>query len=133
MFPSYFNRYDEVIRLVETHHPEHISETLKHLAEIYATEDNYKAAEIQYLKANYWEEAVNMYQSKGLWEDAYRVARTHGGVETSRHVIYRWASTLPPDSAVKLLNKYGYINDCIDYNCHKGNVRSWNSFYLVLK
>jgi intraflagellar transport protein 172 len=99
-----------------------LGQTLKHLAEICIQEDNFKAAETHYVKAGLWPDAVEMYVNRGLWEDAHRVARNSGGVTAGKNVIFKWSAVLAPDTAVKLLNKFGYIYDCIDHLCLKGNV-----------
>lgn len=37
------------------------------------SEGLYKQAERHFVKAHDWKEAVNMYRTKDLWDDAYRV------------------------------------------------------------
>ena len=37
-------------------------------------EGQYKQAERHYVKSHAWKEAVNMYRSNSLWDDAYRVS-----------------------------------------------------------
>lgn len=47
--------------------------------------------------------------TQDLWEDAYRVAQNHGGPHSAKQVAFLWAKTLGGESAVKLLNKFGIL------------------------
>ena len=51
-----------------------------------------------------------MYRGSDAWEDAYRVAQTHGGPNSAKQVAFLWAKTLGGESAVKLLNKFGILD-----------------------
>lgn len=81
------------------------------------SQGKHRAAEIHYLAAGEWKAAMNMYRSQSLWEEAYRVAKQNGGLAAANQVAFLWASTLPIDSAIKLLNKYGILEACVDYAC----------------
>ena len=35
-----------------------------------------------------------MYRAHDLWDDAYRVAKTHGGLNAANQVAYLWAKNL---------------------------------------
>lgn len=35
-----------------------------------------------------------MYRAHNLWDDAYRVAKTHGGLNAANQVAYLWAKSL---------------------------------------
>jgi len=76
IYQKYF-RYDDVLRLVEEHHPEHTNDTMIHLAEVLLGEENYKGAEMQFIKANHWDRAVEMYEGRKMWEDAVRVGSNY--------------------------------------------------------
>lgn len=52
-----------------------------------------------------------------MWEEAYRVAKQNGGQAAANQIAFLWARSLPIDSAIKLLNKYGLLESCIDYAC----------------
>lgn len=88
-----------------------------HLAQQLEAQNKQRAAEIHYLAAGEWKAAMNMYRTQSLWEEAYRVAKQNGGPAAANQVAFLWASTLPIDSAIKLLNKYGILESCIDYAC----------------
>lgn len=60
---------------------------------------------------------MNMYRTLSMWEETYRVAKQYGGPAAANQVAFLWAQTLPIDSAVKLLNKFGLLEACVDYVC----------------
>uniref|UniRef100_A0A7N5KMR4 Intraflagellar transport protein 172 homolog n=1 Tax=Ailuropoda melanoleuca TaxID=9646 RepID=A0A7N5KMR4_AILME len=112
--------YDDMIRLVGKHHPDLLSDTHLHLGKELEAEGRLQEAEYHYLKAQEWKATVNMYRSSGLWEEAYRVAKAHGGANAHKHVAYLWAKSLGGESAVRLLNKLGLLEAAIDHaadNC----------------
>jgi hypothetical protein len=66
--------------------------------------------------ASEWKIAVQMYKNANQWEEAYRVSRAHGGVNAAKQVAYHWAISLKnPESAVKLLSRFGLLNQVVDY------------------
>uniref|UniRef100_A0A2K6MV73 Intraflagellar transport protein 172 homolog n=1 Tax=Rhinopithecus bieti TaxID=61621 RepID=A0A2K6MV73_RHIBE len=107
--------YDDVIRLVGKHHPDLLSDTHLHLGKELEAEDRLQEAEYHYLKAQEWKATVNMYRASGLWEEAYRVARTQGGANAQKHVAYLWAKSLGGEAAVRLLNKLGLLEAAVDH------------------
>lgn len=109
------NNYDNMIRLIKEYHPEMVTDTYLHLAREFESMKNYKQAELYFIQANDWKSAVNMYRKIDNWEDAYKVAKNHGGPVASKQVAYVWAKTLGGDSAVKLLNKLGLLDQSIDF------------------
>ena len=73
-----------------------------------------------------------MYRAHNLWDDAYRVAKSHGGLNAANQVAYLWAKSLGNhyiivnitryndtptggESAVKLLTKFGLLEAAVDY------------------
>lgn len=56
-----------------------------------------------------------MYRRVDNWEEAYKIAKSHGGPVASKQVAYLWAKTLGGDSAVKLLTKLGLLDQAIDF------------------
>lgn len=52
-----------------------------------------------------------------MWEESYRVAKQNGGTAAANQVAFLWSRTLSIDSAIKLLNKYGILEPCINYAC----------------
>ena len=57
-----------------------------------------------------------MYKNADLWEEAYRVSRTHGGANASKNIAYQWAMSLNnTESAVKLLSRFGLLNQVVDF------------------
>ncbi|KAJ8965104.1 hypothetical protein NQ317_005365, partial [Molorchus minor] len=87
-------QYDNMVRLVEKYHPNLLHTTHLHLGQ--------------------------QLEGQRLWEcgkRAYRVAKQNGGSTAANQVAFLWARTLPIDSAIKLLNKYGILEACINYAC----------------
>ena len=61
-----------------------------------------------------------MYRQANLWEDAYRIARVHAGETAEKQLAFLWARSLGGESAIKLLNRLGHVNDVIDIACSNG-------------
>ena len=57
-----------------------------------------------------------MYRAADKLEEAHRVAKSHGGPMASKQVAFLWAKSLGGDSAVKLLSKFGLLEEAIDYS-----------------
>uniref|UniRef100_A0A8C4VU35 Intraflagellar transport protein 172 homolog n=1 Tax=Gopherus evgoodei TaxID=1825980 RepID=A0A8C4VU35_9SAUR len=112
--------YDEMIRLVAKYHKDLLSDTHLHLGKELATEGRLQEAEYHYLEAKEWKATVNMYRVNDMWEDAYRVAKAHGGANSYKHVTYLWAKSLGGEAAVKLLNKFGLLEMAIDHAADNG-------------
>ncbi|XP_050517357.1 intraflagellar transport protein 172 homolog [Diabrotica virgifera virgifera] len=110
-------QYDNMVRLVERYHPNLLQTTHLHLGQQLESQGKYRAAEIHFLAINEWKAAMNMYRTLGMWEEAYRVAKQNGGPNAANQVAFLWARTLHIDSAIKLLNKYGILEPCINYAC----------------
>ncbi|CAG9768133.1 unnamed protein product [Ceutorhynchus assimilis] len=110
-------QYDNMIRLVEKYHPNLLQTTHLHLGQQLESQGKHRAAEIHYLACGEWKTAMNMYRTINMWEEAYRVAKQNGGATAANQVAFLWSRTLPVDSAIKLLNKYGILEPCINYAC----------------
>lgn len=102
---------------MERFHPDLLPTTHLHLAQQMEMQGKYRAAEVHFLAVGDWKAATNMYRTLGMWEEAYRVAKQSGGSAAANQVAFLWAKTLPIDSAIKLLNKYGILEACVDYAC----------------
>ncbi|XP_074847703.1 intraflagellar transport protein 172 homolog isoform X2 [Carettochelys insculpta] len=112
--------YDEMIRLVAKYHKDLLSDTHLHLGKELETEGRLQEAEYHYLEAKDWKATVNMYRVNDKWEEAYRVAKAHGGANSYKHVAYLWAKSLGGEAAVKLLNKFGLLEMAIDHAADNG-------------
>lgn len=110
-------QYDHMMRLVGHYHPDLVSVTHNHLAQELEAGKQYKLAEQHYILADDWKAAVNMYRVAEMWDEAYKVAKNHGGMEAGQQVAFVWAKHLGGDAAVKLLNRYNLLEACIDYSC----------------
>ncbi|XP_061785815.1 intraflagellar transport protein 172 homolog [Nerophis lumbriciformis] len=101
--------FDDVVRLVAKHHPDLLTETHLHLAKELEGESKFSEAEHYLMEAKDWKAAVNMYRLHDMWEDAYRIAKSHGGANAQKQVAYVWARSLGGEAAVKLLTKFGLL------------------------
>ncbi|XP_026810375.1 intraflagellar transport protein 172 homolog isoform X2 [Rhopalosiphum maidis] len=108
-------RYDEMMSLVSKYHSDLVSTTHVHLAHECETRGNYRAAEHHFVQAGEWKLAVKMYRSLDMWEEAYKIAKNNGGEYAAEQVAFLWAKSLGGDSAIKLLNRLGLLNECIDH------------------
>ncbi|XP_058274743.1 intraflagellar transport protein 172 homolog [Hemibagrus wyckioides] len=107
--------YDDVIRLVAKHHKELLQETHIHLAKELEVEERFQEAAYHYIQGENWKAAVKMYATNEMWEEAYRVSKSHGTASTHKQVVYLWAKNLGGKAAVKLLNKFSMLEDAIDF------------------
>ncbi|XP_046728666.1 intraflagellar transport protein 172 homolog isoform X1 [Silurus meridionalis] len=107
--------YDDMIRLVAKHHKELLQETHLHLAKELEVEGRFSEAEHHYIQGKDWKSAVNMYGTNEMWEEAYRVSKSHGAASAHKQVVYLWAKSLGGETAVKLLNKFGLLGDAIEF------------------
>ena len=110
-------QYENMMRLVQSYHPDLVQSTHTHLAQELESEGNHKSAESHFVEAGDWKSAVHMYRGADLWEDAYRVAQNNGGPHASKQVAFLWAKSIGGESGVKLLNKFGILEQGIDYAC----------------
>jgi len=108
-------QYDQMVRLVTTYRKDLLTETHLHLAQNLEHEGNYRQAEHHFVEAKDWKLAVNMYRTNDLWDDAIRVAKLHGGAAASKQVAFAWAVSLGGEAGAKLLQKFGLIEQAIDY------------------
>ncbi|TPX67270.1 hypothetical protein SpCBS45565_g03981 [Spizellomyces sp. 'palustris'] len=113
-------QYDQMIRLVTMYHKDLLVETHIYLAKSLETEGNYKQAEHHYVEGKDWKSAINMYCANNVYEEAYRVAKAHGGPTSAKQVAYLWARSLGGESAVKLLSKFGLLDAAIDFATENG-------------
>lgn len=59
---------------------------------------------------------MNMYRTRDLWEEAFRVAGAcKEQPELRKQVAFLWAKHLGGDSAMRLLNRLGLLDTAIDY------------------
>ncbi|KAI9137410.1 hypothetical protein BKA69DRAFT_1032603 [Paraphysoderma sedebokerense] len=113
-------QYDSMIRLVAVYHKDLLVETHLFLAKTLESESNFKLAERHYVEGKEWKSAVNMYCSNGLYEDAHRIAKTHGGIQPAKQVAYLWARSLGGEAAAKLLSKLDLLDYAIDFASENG-------------
>ncbi|KAJ3253804.1 hypothetical protein HK103_005291 [Boothiomyces macroporosus] len=112
--------YDNMIRLVTQYHKDLLTETHLYLGKTLESEGNLKQAEHHFIEANDFKSAINMYCSNNMFEEAYRVGKTHGGPNSAKQVAYLWARSLGGEAAVKLLSKFNLLDSAIDFATENG-------------
>ncbi|CAF3826487.1 unnamed protein product, partial [Rotaria magnacalcarata] len=111
--------YDALIRLVRQYYPDKMKDTEITIAKELEQEKRYKEAEMHYIQAGDWKSAANMYRLLDSWDDAYRIARQHGGPVPAQQVAFFWAKKLGGDAGVKLLNKLGHAEQALELACEQ--------------
>ena len=114
-------RYQDMIRLVTSYHSDLLKDTQVSIAKALENDGHWKQAEGYYIDSKDWKAAVNMYCINDLFEDAYRVAKTYGGVNTAIQVAFIWAKTLRGDSAFKLLQRLGLLDQVLELAAETGS------------
>ncbi|KAH0622981.1 hypothetical protein JD844_025935 [Phrynosoma platyrhinos] len=110
-----YKKYEEMLRLLARYHKDLLGDTHLHLGKELEAEGRLQEAEYHYLEAKDWKAAVNMFRVNNMWDEAYRVAKAHGGANSHKHVAFLWAKSLGGEAAVKLLNKFGLLEMAIDH------------------
>merc|ERR1719265_2741133 len=102
-----------------------LNDTYKHIAEQYEMKGNLKKAEHYYVEAKMWTSAMSMYRQLEKWEDAKRVAKTHGGKSAFEKVVLAQAHATfkehGAEAGAQLLAKHGLIEIAIDYAIEHSN------------
>ncbi|CAF1105880.1 unnamed protein product [Rotaria sp. Silwood1] len=111
--------FDALIRLVRQYYPDKMKDTEITIAKELEQEKRYKEAEMHYVQAGDWKSAANMYRLLDNWDDAYRIARQHGGPVPAQQVAFFWAKKLGGDAGVKLLNKLGHAEQALELACEQ--------------
>ena len=112
-------QYDNLVRIVMKYRRELLKETHLHLAKILEKENNLKQSEHHYIEGGDWNQAVEMYRSRDMWEEAIRVAKSNGTSKDLAEIAKKWAQTMDRDQGVKLLTKLGLVDAAIDFVCDK--------------
>ncbi|KAK7878726.1 hypothetical protein WMY93_030965 [Mugilogobius chulae] len=110
--------FDDVIRLVAKNHPDLLSETHLHLAKELELESRFSEAEYHFMEAGEWKAAINMFRANSMWEEAHRIAKSHGGANIQKQVAYLWAQSLGGEAAVKLLSRFSLLEYAIEFACN---------------
>ncbi|TPX62114.1 hypothetical protein PhCBS80983_g00643 [Powellomyces hirtus] len=112
--------YDHMIRLVAAYHKDLLTETHMYLGKTLETDGNFKQAEHHFIESQDWKSAINMYCANNMYEEAYRIAKSYGGPNSSKQVAYLWARSLGGESAVKLLSKFNLLDAAIEFATENG-------------
>ncbi|CAF0950446.1 unnamed protein product [Didymodactylos carnosus] len=111
--------YEGLLRLVKQYYPDKLKETELNIAKELEQEKRFKEAEVHYVQCGEWKAAANMYRLLDQWDDAYRIARQHGGPVPAQQVAFFWAKKLGGEAGVKLLNKLGHAEQGLELACEQ--------------
>lgn len=114
-------QYNEMIRLVEKHHPDLLPQTHQHLGQLLERDNHFSQAEQHYIAARDYKAAIRMYANQKQWEDAFRVAKANGDATDTKQVAYEWVVELGVPSGIKLLTKLNLLDAVIDVGCERTN------------
>jgi len=113
-------RFDDMVRLVQEHRPDLLKETHQFLAQTLEMEGSLRDAERHYIDAQEWHSAVNMYRSNEAWEDAFRVAKFHGGIAACKRVTIALLMAVGVVEGSKVLVKHGLVEAAIENAAENG-------------
>lgn len=113
-------RFDDMVRLVQEHRPDLLKETHQYLAQTLEGEGSLRDAERHYIDAQEWPSAVNMYRTSEAWEDAFRVAKFHGGVSACKRVTIALLMAVGVAEGSKVLTKHGLVEAAIEHATENG-------------
>lgn len=111
--------FDDMIRLVTQYRNSHLAEAHTQIAQQLEREGHLRQAEHHYIQAGDWINTVNMYRTNDKWNDAIRIAKSHGPSNSWKKVALEWAITTGGEAGgeagAKLLLKLGLVEEAINY------------------
>lgn len=78
-------------------------------------EQKFGQAEQHFVDAGSWHQAVEMYKTNNLWEEAIRVCRSNGSDKESCELAKKWAESLGPEKGLEKLLQMKLIDAAIEY------------------
>ena len=113
-------QYDNMIRLVSKFRSNLLKDTHLNVAQKLHKEGNFKLAEQHYISGGAWRNAVEMYKSQNMWEEAVRCSKLYGKDDYTCELAKRWAETLGPEQGMKMLLKMNLVDAVIEYLSDRG-------------
>ena len=80
-------------------------------------EGNLQAAENCYIRAGQWEKALFMYRQEKRWQDAMRIAKTHGTPTSELQVAIHWAKDIGGVAGIQKLQQLNLVEQALLYCC----------------
>lgn len=114
-------QFDHMVRLVAKYRKDLLKDTHIHLAQQLETSGNLKQAEHHYVEADMWQNAVETYKVYEMWDDAIRVAKSHGGQKEIADISVKIAEAMGPNLGRQFLIKNGLIDAAIDFEANRKN------------
>ena len=116
-------QFNHMIRLVAKFRTDLLHDTHLHLGSTLENKGNLKQAEHHYVKADEWNNAVEMYKNHEMWDDAIRVAKAHGSQNPKEvaDIAVKIAESMGPELGRQFLIKNGMIDAAIDFEANRKN------------
>ncbi|OHT17436.1 selective LIM binding factor [Tritrichomonas foetus] len=83
-------------------------------------EGNLAAAENCYIRAGQWEKALFMYRQEKKWQDAMRIAKSHGTPTAELQVAIHWAKDIGGVAGIQKLQQLNLVEQSLLYCCENG-------------
>ena len=108
-------KYDDLLRITIASKPDEVKECRIHVAQSLEMNGHYAEAEKHYIEAGEWQTVVNMWRANDQWDEAIRVAKTHGGIDASKRLALAWATSLGNEDGAKLLDRLNLPEEAVEF------------------
>jgi len=98
-------QWDQLIRLVDRFNREKLPKVHLEIAKQYEAQGKLQKAEHHYLESNYWNLAVDMYESRKMWEECIRVCKSNASDRETVEMAKKWNKDLGEDQFIQMLKK----------------------------
>lgn len=109
------NMLDQVIRLVSIHNKDKLDKAHLEVAKQYEEAGKFEKAEHHYIESGNWNYAVDMYQSRKMWEDCIRVCKSNATDRETVEIAKKWNKELGEQQFVDMLKKMNLTDALIEY------------------
>jgi intraflagellar transport protein 172 len=109
------NMLDQVIRLVSVHNKDKLDQAHLEVAKTYEEAGKFEKAEHHYIESGNWNYAVDMYQSRKMWEDCIRVCKSNATDRETVEIAKKWNKELGEQQFVDMLKKMNLTDALIEY------------------
>lgn len=109
------NMLDQVIRLVSIHNKDKLDKAHLEVAKSYEEAGKFDKAEHHYIESGNWNYAVDMYQSRKMWEDCIRVCKSNATDRETVEIAKKWNKELGEQQFVDMLKKMNLTDALIEY------------------
>jgi intraflagellar transport protein 172 len=108
-------QWEPLIRLVDKFNRDKLPKVHLEIAKQYEAQGKLQKAEHHYLESNYWNLAVDMYESKKMWEECIRVCKSNASDRETVEMAKKWNKDLGEDQFIQMLKKMNLTDALIEY------------------